>query len=320
MKILIPIIILCIAFNFKGFNQVTPSKFENISCLLTFGQASTPSWGDDDHVQIHFFVVPQSETKPIYIRVYDPSTSGELDTPNGAFDTESTFSIYGGKGAYSQKEARSINPIKNYDKGILIDRKTFYNEAKYDKQWYSFGPINPKEGEYSEEMKGYVFKVICKGGKGNDGNAYEYALSYKTDANIAVEGGNAFTYEMCFRLKQGKTQTAHVYPFINKNVVSIKQFNFDADSDIDMRLTSVTKKLNHVKESANGGWSSSLHKIDEGEKNTSIDFQLIKKTEDYNDMTIYFLNQYNEAVPFFSSPIGGVPKYKYKIDVNYKFD
>ena len=320
MKKYIPLILLSIITMTKLIGQITPSKFENVAYLLTFGQDSSPSWGDDDHVQIHFFVVPKTETKPIYIRVFDPSTSGELDTPNGVFDTRTMFSVYGGKGAYSQKAARSINPKKGYDKGIMIDRKSFYNELKYDQKWYSFGPINPKEGEYSEEMKGYVFKIICKGLNGNDGNAYEYSLSYKTDRNISVEGGNIFTYEMCFRLKRGVKQTAHVYPFINKNVISIEQHNFDADNDIDMRLTSVTKKLNYVKESGDGGWSKSLHKIDDGEKNTSIDFQLIKKTEDYNDMVIYFLNQYNEAVPFFSSPIGGVPKYKYKIDVKYSFD
>ncbi|MCT4581624.1 MAG: hypothetical protein N4A35_09425 [Flavobacteriales bacterium] len=320
MKKYIPLLV-AIGLILQGYHaQVTPSKFENIAYLLTFGQGSTPSWGDDDHVQIHFFVVPQTENRPVYIRVYDPSTGGELDTPNGVFDTRTVYTIYGGKGAYSTKEARSINPQKNYDKGVIIDRKVFSNEAKYDQQWYSFGPINPKEGEYSKEMKGYVFKVICKGLNGNDGNAYEYALSYKSDANIPIEGGNAFTYEMCFRLKPGVKETAHVYPFINKKVVSIEQHNFDADNDVDMRLTSVTKKLHYVKESGNGGWMKSLHKIDEGEKNTSIDFQLIKKTEDYNDMVIFFLNQYEEAVPFFSTPIGGVPKYKYKIDVNYKFD
>jgi len=320
MRIIISLII-CVTLSISSiYGQVTPSKFENIAYLLTFGPASTPAWGDDDHVQIHFFVVPKTETRPIFIRVYDPSTGGEIDTKNGAFDTKTSFTIYGGKGAYSQKEARAINPRANYDKGRMIDRKVFSNEAKYDKKWYSFGPINPKEGEYSEDMNGYVFKVICKGLSGNDGNAYLYSLSYKADANIAVEGGNTFTYEMCFRLKPGIKETAHVYPFINKDVISIEQHNFDADHDVDMRLTSVTKKLNYVKESGNGVWSSSLHKIDEGEKNTSIDFQLIKKTDSYNDMVIYFLNQYNEAVPFFSTPIGGVPKYKYKIDVNYKFD
>ncbi len=308
------------SFFSKVSGQVTPSTFENIECLLTFGQSSTPSWGDDDHVQIHFFAIPETETKPIYIRVFDPSTGGALDTPNGPFNTKTSFTIYGGKGAYSIKEARSINPKKNFDKGVIIDRKTFYNEDKFDQKWYSFGPINPKEGEFSKEMKAYIFKVICKGGVGNDGNAYKYALSYDSKSLVPVEGGNAFTYEMCFRLKKGKNQTAHVYPFINKNVISVQQYNFDADNDIDMRLTSVTKKLNFVKESPNGKWSTSKHLIDEGEKNTSIDFQLIKKTDDYNDMTIYFLNQYNEAVPFFSSPIGGVPKYKYMIDVNYKFD
>lgn len=317
-KYIIVILLGIVCNNYKS--QISPSKFENIDYLVTFGKGSTPSWGDDDNIQIHFFVVPKSETKPVYIRVFDPSIGSEHDTKNGVFDTRTSFSIYGGRGTYSAKESRSIRPKSNYDKGILIDRKIFSNDAKHYNNWYSFGPINPKEGEYSEEMKGYVFKVICKGLNGNDGNAYKYSFSYKNNANIPVEGGNIFTYKMCFRLKPGIRETAHVYPFVNKKMISIEQNNFDADNDVDMRLTSVTKKLHYVKESGDGIWAKSLHKIEEGERNTSIDFQLIKKTEDSNDMVIFFLNQYKEAVPFFSTPIGGVPKYKYKIDVNYKFD
>ncbi len=242
MREIFIIIVLMFVLVQKGTSQLVPSKFENISYLLTFGKESTAAWGDDDHVQIHFFIVPKSETRPVFIRVFDPSTSGELDTKNGKFDTRTTFTIYGGAGAYSQKEARSISPKKNYDKGRVIDRKTFYNEKEYDEKWYSFGPLNSKEGEYSEEMNGYIFKVICKGVSGNDGNAYQYALSYQDKANVMVEGGNVFTYEMCFRLKPGIRETAHVYPFINKDVLSIKQFNFDADNDVNMRLTSVNQK------------------------------------------------------------------------------
>ena len=131
MKGIYIIIVLLFVFVQNATSQLVPSKFENVSFLLTFGKESTPAWGDDDHVQIHFFVIPKSETRPVYIRVFDPSTSGQFDTKNGEFNTRTIFTIYGGKGAYSQKEARSINPKRNYDKGRIIDRKVFYNEKEY---------------------------------------------------------------------------------------------------------------------------------------------------------------------------------------------
>ena len=50
-----------------------------------------------------------------------------------------------------------------------------------------------------------------------------------------------------------------------------------------------------------------------------VDIQMIKKSNSVNDMVIYVLNQYDEAMPLYSVPIGGKPKYHYKLKVNYKF-
>ncbi len=47
---------------------------------------------------------------------------------------------------------------------------------------------------------GYIFKVICDGIEGDDGNLYRYFLSTMPDENKAVEGANAFAYEYSFRM------------------------------------------------------------------------------------------------------------------------
>jgi hypothetical protein len=33
-------------------------------------------------------------------------------------------------------------------------------------------------------------------------------------------------------------------------------------------------------------------------------------------MVLYVTNQYGELLPFYASPIGGIPKFKYKIIIN----
>ncbi len=313
------VIIFLMFISFKTIGQVVPSSFENIKSLITFGKNASPKWGDDDFTQVHFFVVPKNEQKAIYIRIYDPSTSGIFDTQNGAYDTQTSFTLYGGKGCLSTKAARGINPTEGYDKGKILAKKTFSNEKEYDRKWYTFGPINPKEGEYSEEFKGNVFKMICKGLSGNDGNAYKYSLSYEKDKNIAIENGNIFTYEMTFKLFNKKGSVAHIYPFITKNIKSIAIINFDADNDISIRLTSIARKLVKAAVSLDGNWKSSVFNILEKEINTSIDVQMIKKSDANNDMAIYVLNQYKEAMPLFTVPIGGKPKYQYKVNLKYKF-
>jgi hypothetical protein len=314
MRSLLLILIICISVA-KIKAQAVPSKSENISSLVTFGKDAEAKWGDDDHVQICFFSVPATYTNPIYIRVYDPDCGGKEDQVNGGFNSSTKFSVYGGKGCYSNKDARGINPIGNFKSGNMLSTKTYAEDKEVDGQWVSFGPFDPKDGEFDEDLKAYVFKVIVEGTKGDDGNLYKFFLSISENQNLPVPAGNAFYYELTYRLTNEPGSKAHFYPFIDKYTIAIKQYNFDFDNDGFIRMNSIAKKLQSCNISNDAKWSYSIAKIVDEEKNSSIDIEFIKKTNKPNDMTFYILNQYDEAVPFFSSPIGGIPKHKYKIGV-----
>lgn len=298
--------------------QMVPSSFEQIDYLVTFGPESNPAWGDDDNSQVFFFVIPASFTKPVYIRVFDPSTGSNIDERNGEWNTKTKFSVYGGKGTHSHPDSRKTDPVGKYKSGRLMASKSFSNETRYDNKWYTFGPFNPQEGERADEMGGFVIKVIAEGIQGNDGNLYKYFLSTQADVNREVEGANAFTYEYSFRLPERINSVAHLYPFIDKEMVSITQHNFDFDAEGSVLIYSVAKNRHKADISLNNDWGISKHMIDEEEKNTSMDLQIVKRKTSRNDMVCYVTNQYDEAVAFFSSPIGGPPKYKYKVDVKYK--
>ncbi|MEP1033153.1 hypothetical protein [Ekhidna sp.] len=298
--------------------QMVPSSFEQIDYLVTFGPQSNPAWGDDDHSQVFFFVIPTSFTKPVYIRVFDASTGSNIDERNGEWNTLTKFSIYGGKGTHSNPDSRKPDPVGEYKSGRLMASRTFSKEEKYDNKWYTFGPFNPMEGEKAEEMGGHVFKVVAEGIQGNDGNLYKYFLSTQPDLNREVEGANAFTYEYSFRLPEAFNTVAHLYPFIDKDIVSITQHNFDFDNEGKVLIYTVAKNRHLADVSLNNDWGISKHMIEEEEKNTSMDLQIVKRRTSRNDMVCYVTNQYGEAVAFFSSPIGGPPKYKYKVNVKYK--
>lgn len=302
----------------KSEAQMVPSNFEQIDYLVTFGSESAASWGDDDHSQVFFFIVPESFTKPVYIRIYDASTSSNIDERNGAWNSLTKFAVYGGKGTHSDPDSRKIDPVGNYKSGNLMASKTFGSEAKYDNKWYTFGPFNPLEGEKSEELDGRVFKIVAEGIQGNDGNLYKYFLSTQPDVNREVEGANAFTYEYSFRLPEANKSVSHLYPFIDKDMVTITQHNFDLDKEGAILLYSISKNRHKAEVSGNNLWGISKHEISEDEKNTSMDYQIVKGKTSRNDMVCYLTNQYGDAVAFFSSPIGGPPKFKYKVNVNYK--
>ena len=303
--------IFCICWNVKS--QLVPSSYENIDHLMTFSKESSKSWGDDDFVQIYFFSVPKEHVGNLYIRVFDPNCSGLMDQANGSFNSKTKFSVYGGKEAFNHPSARKVDPVRGYDSGVLLDSKVFGSEEKYEQEWFTFGPFNPKEGDLDGDK--YVFKMIIEGQEGNDGNGYRLAFSSEEFKNKDVEAGLAFAYEISFRLKSDVKEVAHFYPFIDPEIVSVKQNNFDFDFNGEMRVTSVVKNMQKVSTSNDGEWVSSVLPIVKDEHNLSLDLQIIKKDDSPNDMVLYLQNQYGDAIPFYSMPQPNVPKYKYKVKI-----
>lgn len=294
--------------------QPVPSAEEGIPYLVTFGKEASRSWGDDDHCQVFFFVIPKKINHPVYIRVFDPDCGGDIDEKKGTFNTKTKFSVYGGKGSFTNSGAKKTQPVKGYDAGNLLFSKTFAAESDYDNKWYTFGPINPMEGEYVPAYGGNIIKFIAEGIAGDDGNLYKYYLSANPDNNKWVEGANAFTFEYTFRLPDNAADVVHIYPYVDDKVISIKQSNFDWDNDGYARIISIAKKGELIKTSGDNQWVSSEHKISAREKNSSLDIQFIKsKTKPVrnNNVVLYVKNQYGELLPFYASPIGGIPKYKY---------
>ncbi len=294
--------------------QPVPGADENIPNLITFGADAETSWGDDNFCQIIFFTVPENHTAPIYIKVYDPDCGGDNDEIQGEWDTETSFSIYGGKGSCSSKDAQTLNLDGNYDEGTLLASKTFGSDSQHDNSWYTFGPINPSEGEYLPDEGGHVFKVIVEGLSGDDGNMYRLFMSKSATQQEEVEGGYAFYYKYTIRLHDDPKELSHIYPYVNdSSIVSIKQTNFDWDNDGWIIVRSVATAGNMMKISDDDEWSSSLYKIKADEYNTSLDIQMKKHPSGSirnNNVVIYFENQYGELLKSYSVPIGGVPKYK----------
>lgn len=314
MRIAIILILLC--GGIAGYSQPVPAVEENIPYLVTFGKEAASSWGDDDHCQIFFFTVPMDYKQPFYIRVFDPDCGGQVDEMNVAFNSMTRFSVYGGVGCITEPDARGTNPNGNFKSGTMLANKTFAQQTDYDNKWYTFGPFNPSEGERSAKYGGIVFKVICEGVRGDDGNLYRYFMSVDPDKNIPVEGGNAFTFEYTFRLHSDSWQTSHVYPYIDDKVVSLAQANFDWDSDGYIRIYSVVTFAEELKTSGDDHWSQSQYQIKDAERGKSLDIQFTKDNTlkvNNNNVVFYVTNQYGELLPFYTVPIGGIPKFQGKV-------
>ncbi|TAH26130.1 MAG: hypothetical protein EAZ07_05430 [Cytophagales bacterium] len=300
----------------RVLSQALPNESENIDFISTFSNQADHSFGDEDYHQNFFIVIPKNQNKPFFIRIFDPDTGGNHDEVKDNY-SKTRFSIYGGKGCFSAPEAKEVYSKMNINTGQMITSKTFDHSNKYDNQWFVFGPFNPKEGELIEEMEGYIFRITIEGLEGRNGNRYRLFISENHNNNLAIEGLNTFTYKYTFKLISKEQSVAMLYPFVNKDVVSIKVHTFDFDNDGTILLYSLKKNRHKVKHSKNNEWVESTHLIEEEEKNTTLNIQIIKKDNKDNDMAIYITNQFNKPVPFYAIPIGGSTKFRYKININY---
>ena len=295
--------------------QAVPGKDENIPFLVTFGKDGETSWGDDDFSSIFFFTIPKDFKQQFYIKVFDPESGGENDEIQGFFDSKTMFSVYGGKGVDPDKneESRGLLDGVNFKTGNLLASRVFGNENRYDNKYYTFGPFNPTEGDYNEKWQSYIFKIICEGISGDDGNLYRYFLSRDPNNDLSIEGANAFTYEYTFRMWNNFNSIAHIYPYVDTGIVSIKQKNFDWDDDGAILVVSRYKQGVQVPISNEDDWKESTIPIEEAEVGKSLDFQFHKKQGNLvrdNNVVVSLENQRGDALQFFSSPIGGVPVYQ----------
>lgn len=311
-----------------AMGQAVPAAVENIPYLMTFGPECEKSWGDDDFSQTFFFKVPPSYTRPFYIRVYDPDIGGDVDEVNGFWNTRMSYTIYGGLECISTDDAKGTQPTGSYRSGVLLAEREFGLNNRYDDEWYTFGPFNPSEGELIEEFGGYIFKIIAEGVSGDDGNLYRYFLSEESDRNSPIQDGNAFTYEYSFRMWNNLDNISHIYPYVDSTCIWVQTTNFDWDDDGIIRVVSNVRRGEDQEVSNESDWATDRLSLNSEELNTSLDFRFIKKPMDdtnttyppvrNNNVVISVQNQYEETLPFFVVPIGGVPVFDTSTSVRKK--
>ncbi len=300
--------------------QPVPGEDENIPFLVTFGKDGETSWGDDDFVNIFFFTIPLDFNDPIYIRVFDPDTGGDNDEINGYWNTRMRYSVYGGAGAHSIEAGRGTIPDADFRTGTLLSTRVFGNEPEWDNEWYTFGPFNPADGEYDADFQSHIFKIICEGISGNDGNLYRYYLSSEPDRNVPIEGANAFTYKYTFRLWNDTTSISHIYPFVDSATIYVRVSNFDWDYDGEILVVSEVRQGSLLTVSGDDNWEEDRLQIQPGELNRSLNIQFHKRKDQMvrnNNVVIMVENQYGELLKFFSAPIVGVPVYRGNVGVRH---
>lgn len=173
--------------------------------FAVFGADAPPDRGDPNHAQAIYIELPANETRPVYLRIFDAETGGYLDERHGRqFTTRTRFLLLGGETAGRTFGARADvqqSPYVHYqfpDSDIIHDR-TLGSEPLYDGRYLVLGDLPMNRGYLTED--GYRrFVFLALGVQGNDGNFFDYVLSFDPNDKVEPENARMFVYDLTIRM------------------------------------------------------------------------------------------------------------------------
>ena len=248
---------------YVALNPPSPDTTLETEYVSTFGSGAPLSEGDNDHVQVIFLEIPDTFTATLYVRIFDPDVGGpagsEFDEQRGGgWDTDTTFSLYGGSNAYTDPAARQASfattAAPGISSGALIASQTFAVNDPLNGTWYLFATVNPNQGELVGSKRVFKLSVVGTNG-GDDGNLYNVALSTSPASNVPPPGSRVFAYSWTFPLPSDPSQRPPVYPYVPLGIAFFEQHNWDMDyvgGGGTMTLHTPIRELNVLVNSVSG--------------------------------------------------------------------
>ena len=275
-----------------------PPEESNVRYLYVFGEDGKKGYGAKDEPQIVFLKVPANYTGTIEISVYDPDIGGYVDEKSGRWNTETRFSVFGGKKAFSSLEGLIEADVADLFQGTLLDAKTFGEDKKYDKKFYHFTPIDAAQGEKIGDFR--YFKIVAEGLSGDDNNVFSL--------DVSPDAAEAFSYSLSLRLSERRGTKMMLYPDIPQDVAQIIEHNFDVDptgGSIDLISASKAYKINA---SGTGMWTDTKINVSPTEAGRRWVYEITKDRQPNANMAMYITAADGSAVPIFFRPGEDGPK------------
>lgn len=169
-----------------------------------FGEDAPPERGDNNHAQVIYVEIPESETSPVYLRIFDAEVGGYLDERHGQFNTQTRFLLLGGNSAariFGGQTDIQKSPYVHHDfpESDIIHDHTFASDPRYDGRYFPLGDLPLEQG--FQTLDGYRrFAFLALGITGNDGNFYDFVLSHDPNDKVELENYRMFAYDLTMRI------------------------------------------------------------------------------------------------------------------------
>lgn len=165
----------------------------------TFGTDAPPSFGRFSTFQAYYFEIPATESRTVFLRVFDADVGGIYDEKHGRFNTQTRFVVLGGASAGRLFDGRPEieTNMPEWDSADALYDKALGESRALDGKWSTLRELPLKNGFQSGEFSRFVLLVIS--GPGDDANFYDLALSYDRNAKTSVPGSRAWVYSLSLR-------------------------------------------------------------------------------------------------------------------------
>jgi PKD repeat protein len=273
--------------------------------LVVYGPAAPSREGDTDWREQVFFSVPADLADRLYIRLFDPETRGEGDfVYGGTADSETTFRLFGGKGAYT--DADRPEPAENGQRGVglkpqqpvtgpgkLLTEKVYGDDPASDGRWVNLTAATARQGEVIDGRA--WFRIDVQGSAGNDGNGYSLGVSLARDRMRPPAGLTMFSYRPTVRWHRGDPPTQVRFTRASDGPLVIQ--SFDAAGG-QLALVTDFRDLG-VRVSGQDHWTSDVVATEE----TNLALNLLDGFEIPNDVTLAVFDGNGDPVPLSMPPL-----------------
>lgn len=291
----------------SAFGTASPAQVEDLTetgLLVVYGPNAPSREGDTDRREQIFFSVPADLRDRIYVRIFDPETSGTGDfTYGGPGDSETTFRVFGEAGAFSEAErpapvedgAREPRLVPNTPvsgPGKVLREKSWTSDRSTDGRWVTLGAVRAGQGEVIGDRA--YFRLDVQGSKGNDGNGFSVGVSLSRDRDRAPKGLEMFAYRPTVRWAAGHPATQVWFKHESDGPLTVQTFD---GANGELALVTDYEDLG-LRISGQDFWTSDEVTADE----SNLAISLLGGFETPNDVTLSVFDDAGVALPLQMPP------------------
>lgn len=252
------------------FTQPLPYNDQNIPSLFISAKEAPQDLGDDDHIQVLYYFIPESSTDKFFLWLLDPCCDPTSDPVKGNANSHFSYRIYGGT-----EVGRPMNYNETHSGILLYD--TIFGKGKLNH--YIFPAMESWKGEHIPPMQGNLFKIVIEGLTGDDGNNYKLFFSSSKEKMIRPAGCKIFFNDLTFMLPEESHKKAQLEISIPYRASGISLSNFDMENCGQILLFSEVREGQKIRPAKNDQYSSALLKIFSEEKGKELILVVIPDPE-----------------------------------------